>query len=396
MQIADEEHTEGDRAGILILEKTNIMKLKILLAVVILVLVVGGLAGVKALQIMKMMEAGQNTGPYPETVEVRPVEKDDWEQSLVTVGTVAPVNGTVIRSEAEGVVTEILFRPGSRVESEAILVQLDTEVEQAQLEVALAARQLATTNVGRIRELHSRKAVSDAELDKAEAEFAGAQAAVANLQAMVNKRTIRAPFSGRLGVREISTGDYINKGQTIVSLQSYDQVFVDMEFPQNKISMLKEGMEVRITTDAWPDTTFTGSLTALNPDVNSVTRAILVQATFDNPGGKLLPGMFVNVSVVRPDWRSVIVVPKSAILHANYGDTLFVVKPGEQEGPESVRQQIVRLGESRGDFVEITAGLSGDEEVVSAGAFKLRDGSLIVRSSVGTVDPEMNPTPAEG
>ena len=372
------------------------MKTRITLAVIVVVLIFGGLAGIKALQIKTMINAGQSMGPMPETVEVRPAQRDAWEQSLQTIGTVAPVNGTIVRSEAEGVVREILFRPGSRVEEGAVLVQLDTEVEQAQLDVALAALQLAQTNVGRTRELHARKSISDAELDLAEAEFAGAKATVANFQATVNKRTIRAPFSGQLGVREISTGDYLNKGQNIVNLQSYDQVFVDMEFPHNKISFLKEGMEIRITVDAWEDTIFTGKMTALNPDVNSVTRAIMVQATFENPEGKLLPGMFVNVSVIRPDKRQVVMVPKSAILHANYGDTVFVVEAAADSGMESVRQQIVRLGESRGDFVEITAGLNGDEEVATAGAFKLREGALVNRSSVGTVEPEMNPTPTEG
>ncbi|NDV62868.1 efflux RND transporter periplasmic adaptor subunit [Puniceicoccales bacterium CK1056] len=372
------------------------MKKKIALAALVVVLTFGGLAGIKALQIMTMIEAGGNMGPFPETVEVRPVEVEAWEQSLSSIGTVAPVNGTIVRSEAEGVIREILFRPGSRVEAGAILVQLDTEVEQAQLEVAMAALQLTKTNVGRIRELHERQSVSDAELDRAEAEFAGAKATVANLQATVNKRTIRAPFAGRLGVREISPGAYINKGQNIVTLQSYDQVYVDMEFPQNKISFLTEGMEVRVTTDAYEGSVFTGALTALNPEVNPATRSISVQATFDNPDGKLLPGMFVNVSVVQPEKRRVIVVPRSAILHANYGDTLFVVTPAEQEGMESVHQQIVRLGESKGDFVEVTEGLEGDEEVVSAGAFKLREGSLIVRSGVGTIEPEKAPNPTEG
>lgn len=372
------------------------MKKKIFLAALVVVLIFGGLAGIKALQIMTMVEAGENMGPFPETVEVRPVTVETWEQSLHSIGTVAPVNGTIVRSEAEGVIREILFRPGSRVEAGDVLVQLDTEVEQAQLDVALAALQLARTNVRRIRELHERQSVSDAELDRAEAEFAGAEATVANLQATVNKRTIRAPFAGRLGVREISPGDYINRGQAIVTLQAYDRVFVDMDFPQNKISFLREGMEVRITTDAWTGEVFTGELTALNPEVNPVTRSISVQATFDNPDGKLLPGMFVNVSVIRPEKREVVVVPRSAILHANYGDTVFVVTPSETEGMESVRQQIVRLGESKGDFVEITQGLEGGEEVVSAGAFKLREGALITRSNVGTVEPEMAPTPTEG
>jgi membrane fusion protein (multidrug efflux system) len=372
------------------------MKRKIALAALVVILTFGGLAGIKALQIMTMVKAGENMGPFPETVEVRSAERQMWEQVLSTIGTVAPVNGTTVRSEAEGVVRKILFDPGSRVEAGEILVQLDTEVEQAQLDVARASLQLARTNVGRTRELHARQSVSDAELDKAEAEFAGAEAVVANLQATVNKRTIRAPFAGRLGVRMLSPGDYINKGQNIVTLQSYDQVFVDMEIPQNKISFLAEGMEVRITVDTWADTVFTGTLTAINPDVDPVSRAISVQATFDNPDGKLLPGMFVNVNLVRPEKREVVVIPRSAILHANYGDTVFVVSPAETEGLEMVHQKIVRLGESRGDFVEITEGLEGTEEVVSAGAFKLREGSLISRSSVGTVEPEMNPEPTEG
>jgi len=372
------------------------MKRKIALAVFIVLLSLGGLAGIKALQIGAMIEAGGNSGPYPETVEVRPVEKAEWEVRLTAIGTVAAMNGTTVHSEAEGVVREILFQPGSRVEAGTILVRLDTEVERAQLDVALASQQLAETNLGRIRELHARNGVSDAELDKAVAEAAGAEATVANLRALLNKRTIRAPFAGRLGIRQINVGDYVTRGEEIVKLQSFDQVYVDMELPQNKISLLSEGMEVRITTDAWAGKTFTGRLTAINPDVDQATRSVALQATFENPEGQLLPGMFVNVTVVRPDKRAVVMVPRSAILHANYGDTVFVVEAPNADGMETVRQQIVRLGESKGDFVEITAGLDGSEEIVSAGAFKLRNGSLISRSSVGTIEPQLEPTPAEG
>lgn len=372
------------------------MKRKIALAVLIVVLSLAGLGGIKALQIKAMIDSGANAGPWPQTVEVRSAQLLEWEQQLFSVGTVAPVNGTTVRSESEGVVREILFRPGSRVEAGAILVQMDTAVEQAQLEIAQAALELTRSNVKRMRELHSRNNVSDAELDRSEAEFAGARATVANLQATVDKRTIRAPFAGRLGIRQLSPGDYVTKGQAIVTLQSYDKVFVDLEYPQNKISFLKEGMDVRVTTDAWPDAVFTGELTAINPDIDPATRSISVQATFDNPDGKLLPGMFVDARVVQEEKRQVVVIPRSAVLHANYGDSVFVVEKGPDDSPESVRQQIVRLGESKGDFVEIKEGLEGDEEIVSAGAFKLRNGSLITRSSVGTVEPELNPAPTEG
>ncbi|MEX0332798.1 MAG: efflux RND transporter periplasmic adaptor subunit [Puniceicoccaceae bacterium] len=372
------------------------MKRKIALAALAVLICFAGLAGIRALQIKSMIDAGANAGPWPQTVEVRPVQKLEWEQELFSVGTVNPVNGTTVRSESEGVVREILFNPGSRVEARAILVQLDTDIEQAQLEIAQAALELARSNVIRMRELHSRNNVSNAELDRSEAEFAGAKATVANLQATVDKRTIRAPFSGRLGIRQLSPGDYVTKGQEIVKLQSYEKVFVDFEFPQNRISYLHEGMEVRITTDAWPGEVFTGYLTAINPDIDATTRSISVQATFENPDGKLLPGMFVDARAIRKENREVVVVPRSAIMHANYGDSVFVVTKPEGEGPESVKQQIVRLGESKGDFIEVVQGLQGDEEIVSAGAFKLSNGSLITRSSVGTVEPELNPAPAEG
>lgn len=372
------------------------MKLKIAAAILLVILIFGSLAGIKALQIKTMIDAGGSMGPMATSVEVRLTQQDEWEQRLKSIGTIMPVKGTLIRSEADGIVREIRFEPGTRVEAGTVLVVLDREVQEAQLNVAQASLELAGKSLKRTRELHARENVSDDALDRAEAEFEMAKATVENLRATIDKRTIRAPFGGRLGVRNLSPGDYISKGQAIVPLQASEQVYVDLSIPQNELSQISTGMEVRLKTDAWPEDVFSGKLTAINPEVDPVTRSVTVQATFDNPDGKLLPGLFVNVSLIRAERREVVIVPKSAILHANYGDSVFVVMKNPDGEGEIVEQKIVRMGESVGDFVEITQGLEGTEEIVSAGAFKLRDGALITRSSLGTVDPELSPDPEDG
>lgn len=372
------------------------MKLKVFLAIVLVVVILVGLVGVKALQIKTMIGAGASMGPMATAVEVRSVQTDSWEQALDSIGTIMPIKGTTIRSEADGVVREILFQPGTEVAAGTELVVLDQEVQLAQLESALAAERLTKKNLERTRELHSRQNVSDDVLDRDQAEYDIARATVENLKASIDKRTIRAPFAGRLGVRNLSLGDYISAGQQIVSLQSSEQVYVELSIPQNELALLSVGLEVRLETDAWPDSVFSGELTAINPEIDQATRSVLVQATFDNPDGKLLPGLYVNVSIIRPEKRQVVLAPKSSVMHANYGDSIFVVGNNPQGEGEVVEQRIVRLGESKGDFIEVIKGLEGTEEIVSSGAFKLRDGALISRSTMGTVEPELAPQPEDG
>lgn len=372
------------------------MKLKIFGAIVLVIVIFAALAGVKALQIKTMIDAGAAMGPFPTSVEVRSATKDVWEQGLNSIGTIMPIKGTTIRSEADGVIREILFDPGTEVAEGTELVVLDQEVQLAQLDTAIAALRLTEKNLERTRKLHARQNVSDDVLDRDIAEHDIAKATVENLKASIAKRTIRAPFTGRLGVRSLSPGDYITSGQPIVSLQSSDKVYVDLSLPQNELGYLSNGLEVRLETDAWPETVFTGELTAINPEIDQATRSVMVQATFDNPEGKLLPGLYVNVTIIRPEKRQVVLTPKSSVMHANYGDSVFVVKQNPEGEGEVVEQRIVRLGESKGDFIEVTNGLEGTEEIVSSGGFKLRDGSLITRSSMGTVEPELAPEPEDG
>jgi membrane fusion protein (multidrug efflux system) len=370
------------------------MKLRIFLAVITLIIVFAALAGIKALQIGSMIEAGAAMGPMPETVDLHPVESNQWEEYLTAVGTVTAIQGTTVRSEGEGIIEAIRFEPGSRVEAGAVLVLLTSDVESAQLEVAKARLKLAEATMRRVRDLHSRDNVSDAELDAAEADLSEAKATVLNLEAVLGEMTIMAPFGGQLGIREVSVGNYIGRGDPIVELQDFSKVTVDFSIPQQDLAFLKVGMQVELTTDAWPGETFVGSLSALNPYIDVATRSIGVQATFQNGDARLRPGMFVRVKVVKAEKREVTMVPKSSILNATFGDTVFVVQPAEGDQPfDTVRQEIVRLGETRGDFVEILTGPEPGAQVVKDGAFKLRDGAFITTSSMGTLEPSLEPTP---
>lgn len=375
----------------------NVMKLRIFLAILAVMVIAGILAGIKALQIKGMIDAGQQSGPDPVSVATGEVQQGQWVQAVPSVGTFRAIEGTTIRSEAQGVVTEILFEAGSAVQKGEVLLKLDTDVQKAQLEAAVASRDLAEATLNRVRALHQRNNISDSELDNARATYDQAVANVANLQAVLRKRTIRAPFAGKLGIREISIGQFITPGQAIVSLQNIDRVYLDFDLPQNQLGFLSRDLAVEAVVDAFPDQSFTGTLTAISPTVATDTRALTLQATFQNPEELLRPGMFATVRLIRPEKRPVTFIPRRAVLNATYGDTVFVVQPPEEEGGfPTVRQQVVRMGETQGDFVEITEGLQGDETVVSAGAFKLKEGDAIKVSDRGILEPQLNPRPAEG
>lgn len=372
------------------------MKKRIALAVLALLLIFGVLAGIKFLQIQTMMEAGAQAGPQPVTVSDDEVRTGQWRQEIRSVGSFRSIEGTTLRSEAQGVVREILFEPGEAVQKGDVLVRLDTEVQEAQLQAALAGRKLAESNLKRTRQLHENNNISDAELDAAMASFDEATAQVANLKAVIAKRTIRAPFAGRLGIRRISVGQFISPGQEIVSLQDTRRLYLEFDIPQNQLGRLSAEMTIEARVDTFPDRVFTGMLSAMEPEVSRSTRSVTLQAVFDNPEEALRPGMFAEVSALLPQKRAVIYVPQSAILNATYGDTVFVLEdPEDGDGFPVARQKVVRLGEARGDFIEITEGLEGNEKIVGAGAFKLKDGDPVNLSDRGTLEPELSPTPAE-
>lgn len=379
------------------------MKKTIILTVVGLLLLVGILGGIKALQIRKMIAQGAAFAPPPVTVTTALVTRDSWERSLTAVGSLSAVQGVTVAADQPGKVVAISFSAGTRVEKGARLLQQDISSEQAQLPGAEAEHTLATANLQRSRQLFADRFISKAELDAAVATERQTKAVVDNLRAAIAKKTIKAPFAGRLGIRLVNLGQMLREGDSIVSLQVLDPIFVDFSFPQQQLAEVKKGFAVRVTSDAIPDQTLTGKITAINPEVDPATRNILLQGTLANPAEALRPGMFVNVAVQLPHPAEVLRIPATAVLYAPYGDSVFVVEPASQEqagkqpaatgGKKGLvlRQQFVQLGEKRGDFVAITNGLSKGETVVSTGVFKLRNGQSVVVDN--TLQPEFKLAP---
>ncbi len=375
------------------------MKAKIALAVLVVLVVIGGLAGVKALQIRKMVAAMQAMPLPAETVSATTVHEEKWQGKLTAIGTIAAVQGVNVTAEIPGLVREITFDSGAVVKAGEVLVRLDTSSEEAQLRAMEAQLELARLNVERERKLRSENMVSQAELDTAEATVKQCQANADAIRTTIDKKTIRAPFAGRLGIRQINLGQYLEAGRAVVSLQSLTPVYVDFSLPQQDLAVLRTGMRVRLGLDAYPDRAFEGALSAINPDVDQSTRAVGLQATFDNADQLLRPGMFARVSVLLPEETNVLVIPITAVLSAPYGDSVYVIEP-DTTNPKNksglkVRQQIVRTGEERGDFVAVEAGVKAGERIVSAGVFKLRNDMPVVENNQVSPKASEAPRPAD-
>jgi membrane fusion protein (multidrug efflux system) len=367
------------------------------LAIVGLILLIAVLFGTKALQIRKMTSA-----PFampPTTVSSAPVKEEEWAPVLSAVGSISPVQGAVVSSELGGTVAEIDFPNGGEAKAGNILVKLDTSSERAQLHTAEADLELARSNLERAQDLAARKVISKQELDAADSTFKQKEGTVANMRSMISKKEVHAPFDGQLGIRQVNVGQMINPGQQVVSLQSLDPVFVDFALPQQYLPKLKQGLEVRVHTDAAPGHVFTGKLTAINSAVDQVTRNISLQGTLENHDHSLRPGMFAKVDVDLPAKQKALVVPGTAISYAPYGDSVYVIekKKDEKTGKESqvLRQAFVRVGEARGDFVSITEGVKAGQTIVSTGVFKLRNGMPVVINNDLAPKLELNPKPAD-
>ena len=371
---------------------------KIALTLVFVLVLVGALAGIKGLQFKTMFAQGANFAPPPETVTTAEVKRDTWQPTLTAVGSVAAVQGVMIGAEMSGTVKNIAFESGATVRAGELLVELDSSVEQAQLRSALASADLARLNLERARELREKKMMSQADLDSAEAQAKQASAQIDNIRAVIAKKTIRAPFAGRTGIRQVNLGQFLDNGAAIVTLQSLDPVYVDFALPQQNLAQLGAGMAVRVTTDAFPGQSFEGKLTAINPEVDAVTRNVRLQATLANPAGKLRPGMYANVVANLPRTERVLVIPATAVLYAPYGDSVFVVedKKDEKTGAAGkvLNQKFVRLGKARGDFVVVTSGLDAEQTIVTTGVFKLRNGMSVVIDNKLAPSFQLAPRPA--
>jgi membrane fusion protein (multidrug efflux system) len=363
----------------------------------ILAAVAGPLVVVRALQIKAMIAAGQHMVMPPETVTAAEVTSQQWENSITATGTVTPVQGVTIAAEVGGKVAKIAFEPGASVKAGDLLVQLDTSTEQAQLRAAEASAALAEANLKRARELRESNTNSAAELDAADAQAKQAAAQVDSIRAVIAKKTVRAPFAGRLGLRTINLGQILHDNDAITTLQTLDPIYVNFSVPQQELERLQTGMPVRLTTDAASGETFNGKVTALNSEVDPATRNVRIQATIDNSEEKLRAGMFANVEVVLPNKSEVLAIPATSVLYAPYGDSVFVIeeKKDEKTGQmqKVLRQQFVRLGAARGDFVAVTEGLKPGQSVVTSGVFKLRAGMPVVIDNKLAPNAQLAPKP---
>jgi membrane fusion protein (multidrug efflux system) len=355
------------------------MKKRILFAILGLLIVIAVLAGVKALQIRAMVDHGKKAVLPPETVTTATARQDSWETSLSAVGSLTAVQGVTVAAELPAKVVEIAFEPGTKVKRGDLLIRQDTSVEEAQLPGAEAQVTLTESVLARDVEMLKDKIISQADHDAAVAGHRQAMAQVKILRATIAKKTIRAPFGGRLGVRQVNLGQTLKEGDPIVTLQSLDPIYVNFSLPQQEVSRLHTGLPVRVTSDALPGPAINGRITTVNPLVDAETRNIQLQATVANRAEKLRPGMFVNAAVGLPARKKVLAIPATAVLYAPYGDSVFVVADDNVvKGGKVLRQQFVRLGEKRGDFVAVTSGLKEGEIIVSTGVFKLRNGQAVV------------------
>jgi membrane fusion protein, multidrug efflux system len=350
--------------------------------VVMLVAVAAFLAaigGVKFRQIQAGMAMAASFQPPPEAVTTMKAPREEWPAALTAIGTVAAARGVTVSADLPGVVEAITFDSGLAVREGQVLVRLDTRQERAQLTAAESQLNLARLNLDRARGLLAEGIISQADYDRTSAEHAQAEARAGEIRATISRKQIRAPFSGILGIRQVDLGEYLSAGDPIVPLQAVDPLYVNFAVPQQDVPRLRVGSEVKVTAEGLGEE-FTGRITALDSVVDPQTRNVQVQATLPNQKGRLRPGMFVDTHVVLGATTTVISVPASAISYAPYGDSVFVV--GELEDPKGatyrgVTQQFVKLGASRGDQVAVTSGLEAGQEIVTSGAFKLRNGAAV-------------------
>lgn len=376
-------------------------------AVGLLVLIVGGLIGIKFSQISMLMQAGKEgakQGAPPESVSTAVVAEDTWEQILPAVGSVVAAKGVAVSSEAPGVVTAIHFESGALVKAGQVLVELDSSVERAQLASAMARRELAQLSAGRSRQLAQQSVISRSQLDGDEAQLKTSRADLSALQAQIERKTVRAPFSGRLGIRAVNLGQYVNPGTTLTTLESLEVVYVDFSVPQQELADVTPKTPVRVSLSGESGPPFVGVIAAVDPAVDVTTRSVKLRASIPNPKEQLRPGMFVRVAVVLPQRQKVVAAPATAVVHASYGDSVFVVEPQKDAsgapvlGPDGqpakmARQQFVRVGAARGDFVALLDGVKAGQELVTAGAFKLRNGSGIAIHNEVQSSFSLTPTP---
>jgi len=385
---------------------------RMILVLIIIAGLVASLGFLKFRQIQAAMAQAASFQPPPEAVTTVVAQEEKWPSGLSAIGTMVAVQGVNVGADLPGIVDRIAFESGKSVEQGDLLIQLDTRQEQAQLAQqqaqlasAEAGRELARLNFDRLHGLIDDGAITRAEYDRAVAEqkqtvaeHQQTEAKIDEIRATIARKTIRAPFSGILGLRQVNLGQYLSPGDPIVPLQSLDPIYVNFGVPQQDAGRVAVGRNVRVTTTDLGGAAFTGRVNAINSVVDETTRNVQIQATLANPNGKLRPGMFVQTELLVGENRSVITLPASAISYAPYGDSVFVVTDLKDQGNKTyrgVRQQFVKVGPARGDQIAVISGLTAGEEVVSSGVFKLRNGAAVLVNNKVQPGNKRSPKPED-
>jgi membrane fusion protein (multidrug efflux system) len=374
------------------------MAKRMILMLALTAAVLAGLGAVKFQQIQTAVAQAAAMQPPPEAVTTIVAAAEPWPDTISVIGTTAAVQGVTVSADLPGLVERITFDSGRSVREGDVLVQLDTRQEQAQLAAAEAQRELARLNFERMQALVVDGAISRADFDQAAAEQKSTDARVGEIKASIARKTIRAPFSGILGIRQVNLGQYLSGGDPIVPLQSLHPIYVNFGVPQQETARVRVGRDVRISVEELSGASFTGRVTAVDSVVDQTTRNVQVQATVPNPDGKLKPGMFVQTAIVTGATRSTVTLPASAIGYAPFGDSVYVL--ADLKGPDGrtyrgVRQQFVKVGPTRGDRVAILSGVNPGDEVVTSGIFKLRNGAAVHVNNAVQPANSLAPTPAD-
>lgn len=360
------------------------MKRTLIFLVVFAVLaaLVGGFAYFQFVMKPQMVQQAIRGQEAPPTaVSVEAAQSDSWRPGLPAIGTFAAIQGIRLAPEVSGIVDAIEFDSGQEVREGDLLLELDTLVEQAQLKAAEAQLKQSESDLRRQQELVQRGNTPRSSFDAAVAQRDSNAAEVERIRALIAQKVILAPFPGRLGIRQVDVGQFVSAGDTLVTLQRLDPIYVDFPVPEQNIEQLAIGQRVEVKVDAFPQHTFVGKLAFIDARVDQETRNLLVRAELDNPDSRLLPGMFASVTVLQDQSEEVVTVPRTAISYSLYGDSVYVVKEpeggAEQAGPDSVVEldrRFVRVGRTRGDRVSVVEGLKAGERVVTAGQNKLYPG----------------------
>jgi membrane fusion protein (multidrug efflux system) len=369
------------------------MAKRMILTLIVVALVIAGLGYFKLRQVQAAVKAGAFTPP-PEAVTTIIAKRETWPSTLGIVGSTAAVHGVTVSADLPGTVDKINFESGGFVHQGDVLLELDTRQERAQLAAMEAQRDLAKINYARNEQLVKQGVISKMDYDKASADQRQTEANVGEIKATIDRKTIRAPFSGILGIRQVNLGQYLAAGAPIVSLQSLNPIYANFGVPQETLGHLRIGETVTVTSDAVPGRKFAGRVNALDSTVDESTRNVQIQATLPNPDGKLRPGMFIQVEVGVGRSTEVFPIPASAISYAPFGDSVYIVTDLKGQNGSTyrgVRQQFVKVAGTRGDQAGIVSGLNEGDEVVTSGAFKLRQGAAVAVNN--KVQPSNSPSP---